>query len=161
MTRVYIGIGSNLGNRARHLEFAFRSLKALRETSLLRHSRIYESEPVGPGLQGPYLNAVAELETSLGPRALLDELLEIETRAGRVRREHWGPRTLDLDLLLYGEERIDEPGLEVPHPRLFERNFVLEPLAEVAGARQVCGFGVADRARQLRDPKTLWEWPGE
>ncbi len=158
MTRAFVGIGSNLGDRAGHVAFALRALEALPGSSLVRHSQIYESEPVGPGVQGLYLNAVAELESSLAPRALLDALLEVETQAGRVRGARWGPRSLDLDLLLYGDERIDEPGLQVPHPRLHERNFVLVPLAELAGKRRIGGRPIAERARQVHDSNTLWLW---
>lgn len=158
MTRAYIGIGSNLGDRAASIELALRSLHGLRQTSLLRCSTIFESEPVGPGDQDLYLNAVAEVATRLAPGILLASLLEIESRAGRVRRERWGPRTLDLDLLLYGEQSVEEPGLQVPHPRLFERSFVLEPLSELIGGRVIDGSSIAARADALRDATTMWVW---
>jgi 2-amino-4-hydroxy-6-hydroxymethyldihydropteridine diphosphokinase len=104
-------------------------------------SQLRETEPVGIVDQPGFLNGVAQVRTSLSPRALLDLLLEIETSLGRVRGERWGPRTVDLDLLLYGREQIDEPGLRVPHPRLHERAFALEPLAELDPELDVPGLG--------------------
>jgi 2-amino-4-hydroxy-6-hydroxymethyldihydropteridine diphosphokinase len=98
-----------------------------------RQSRTIETAPVGgPAGQGPYLNAAWEIETTLEPEALVETLLEVERALGRERTEKWGPRTIDLDLLLYGDRVIDEPGLTLPHPRMHERRFVLEPLAEIA-----------------------------
>jgi 2-amino-4-hydroxy-6-hydroxymethyldihydropteridine diphosphokinase len=130
-----IGIGSNLGDRGGHIAGALSSLAALPSTRLVASSSIIETQAAGPIAQGPYLNAAACLETSLLPRELLNHLLEIEIAHGRERiaDQRWGPRTLDLDLLLYGEHIIDQPGLTVPHPRLHERPFVLIPLAEIAG----------------------------
>ena len=133
MTRAYVGLGANLGDRERTLREAVDALAGEAGIELVAVSTLRETEPVGVGDQPRFLNGVAELETSLAARALLDRLLAVEQRFGRVRvpGEH-GPRTLDLDLLLYGDEAIDEPGLTVPHPRLHERRFVLEPLAELA-----------------------------
>ena len=133
MTRAYVGLGANLGDRERTLHEAVSALAAEDRVEIVAVSVLRETEPVGVGDQPRFLNGVAELETSLAARALLDRLLAVEQRFGRVRvpGEH-GPRTLDLDLLLYGDEAIDEPGLTVPHPRLHERRFVLEPLAELA-----------------------------
>jgi 2-amino-4-hydroxy-6-hydroxymethyldihydropteridine diphosphokinase len=129
----YVALGSNLGDRAAHLE---RALAALRETAgveLLAVSSLHETEPVGGPPQGPYLNAAAALRTRLGPRALLERLQAIEAAAGRRRGpERAAPRTLDLDLIFYGSRRIDEPGLVVPHPRCHQRAFVLAPLREIA-----------------------------
>ncbi|MBL8747503.1 MAG: 2-amino-4-hydroxy-6-hydroxymethyldihydropteridine diphosphokinase [Phycisphaerae bacterium] len=132
--RAYIALGSNLGDRLGFLHGAFDALAGLRETVLVDRSEVIETEAVGPGVQGRYLNAAAVIETGLEPRALLDSLLAIEARAGRERanQARWGPRTLDLDLLLYGDRVIAEPGLTVPHPFLHERRFVLEPLAMIA-----------------------------
>lgn len=128
-----IGVGSNLGNRRAHLEYARRRLSETRGVRGLVMSDPVETAPVGgPLQQEPFYNAAILLETTLRPRPLLDLLLEIERERGRVRREHWGPRTLDLDLLFYGDQLIDEPGLQVPHPRFAERRFVLEPLAQIA-----------------------------
>ena len=131
MARAYIGLGSNLGDREGNLRAA---LQALRDAgvAVLRTSRFIATLPVGKTDQPDFLNAAASLSTDLSARDLLDLLLRIESSLGRVRAERWGPRTLDLDLLLYDEEVIREPDLEVPHPRMHERRFVLEPLAEIA-----------------------------
>ena len=126
-----IALGSNLGDRTAHMALARGELDRLPRTRLVAFSSLHETEPVGPGEQGRYLNAAALLETDLPPRDLLNHLLRIEQLAGRVRGEKWGPRTLDLDLLLYDDRIIDEPGLHVPHPRLHERAFVLGPLNEI------------------------------
>jgi 2-amino-4-hydroxy-6-hydroxymethyldihydropteridine diphosphokinase len=128
--RAYVGLGSNLGDRAAHLLLGLSALSRLPKTHLLRLSPVYETEPVGPP-QPPYLNMVAELETELSPKGLLAEMLRIEKALGRERRERWGPRTLDLDLLLYGDLVLEEAGLSVPHPRLHERAFVLVPLLDL------------------------------
>jgi 2-amino-4-hydroxy-6-hydroxymethyldihydropteridine diphosphokinase len=127
---VFIGLGSNLGDRAENLRTSLERLEAL---GRVRASAVRETDPVGVLDQPKFLNAVAALETELAPRELLERLLEIERDLGRDRSREgrWGPRTIDLDLLLYGAEVIDEPGLTVPHPRLAERKFVLEPLYEL------------------------------
>jgi 2-amino-4-hydroxy-6-hydroxymethyldihydropteridine diphosphokinase len=126
VTRAYVGLGANLGDREAAIENALALLPGVVAVSELR-----ETEPVGVVDQPPFLNGVAALETSLSPRELLDTLLAVERALGRERRERWGPRTIDLDLLLFGAEAVDEPGLTVPHPRLHERRFALEPLAEL------------------------------
>jgi 2-amino-4-hydroxy-6-hydroxymethyldihydropteridine diphosphokinase len=128
--RAYVGLGSNLGDRAAYLLLGLSALSRLPKTHLLRLSPVYETDPVGPP-QPPYLNMVAELETGLSPKRLLAEMLRIEKALGRERRERWGPRTLDLDLLLYGDLVLEEAGLSVPHPRLHERAFVLVPLLDL------------------------------
>jgi 2-amino-4-hydroxy-6-hydroxymethyldihydropteridine diphosphokinase len=127
----YVALGANLGDREKNLRAA---LERLKELGPLRVSAFRETDPVGVTDQPRFVNAVAELETALGARELLERLLEIERELGRDRssEERWGPRTIDLDLLLYGDDVIDEPGLTVPHPRLAERRFVLEPLHELA-----------------------------
>lgn len=130
----YIGLGSNLGDRR---EMIARALDQLRPR---RVSTIVETEPWGVVDQPAFLNAVAEIETELEPAELLDRLLDVERGLGRVRRERWGPRTIDLDLLLYGDRRIDSDSLSVPHPRLPERKFVLEGLAELCPDRVVPGL---------------------
>jgi 2-amino-4-hydroxy-6-hydroxymethyldihydropteridine diphosphokinase len=129
-----IALGSNLGDRAGHISSALRALGDLPGTSLVACSSLYETAPVGPVPQGPFLNAAAVLSTSLTPRELLSALQSIERLRGRDRSsgQRWGPRTLDLDLLVYGQTVLDEPGLTLPHPRLHERAFVLVPLAEIA-----------------------------
>lgn len=130
----YIGIGSNLGDRRGTILGAIEAIRAAPGILEVVPSSIHETLALGgPPGQGEYLNAAARVETTLSPHALLDVLLGIEARFGRVRGERWGPRTLDLDLLLYDQEVMDTPGLTVPHPRLHERLFVLEPLSEVAG----------------------------
>ncbi|MFC6670723.1 2-amino-4-hydroxy-6-hydroxymethyldihydropteridine diphosphokinase [Marinobacterium aestuariivivens] len=132
MIRCYIGLGSNLDNPRGHVERALQQLADLPDTRLFGHSSLYRSDPVGPPGQPDYVNAVAGLDTTLEAHALLDELQALEQRHQRVRQERWGPRTLDLDLLLYGDKRIDSARLQVPHPYLCQRNFVLWPLAELA-----------------------------
>jgi 2-amino-4-hydroxy-6-hydroxymethyldihydropteridine diphosphokinase len=131
VTVAFIGLGSNLGDREGNLRAALARLTELGE---VRASSFRETDPVGVTDQPKFLNAAAELSTDLPARDLLDALLAIERDLGRdrAREERWGPRTLDLDLLLYGDDVIDEPGLTVPHPRLAERRFVLEPLHELA-----------------------------
>nr|WP_279232295.1 2-amino-4-hydroxy-6-hydroxymethyldihydropteridine diphosphokinase [Thermus albus] len=126
----YVGLGSNLGDRAGYLLKALSLLSRLEKTRLLRLSPVYETEPVGPP-QPLYLNLVAEVDTELSPRAFLEGLLTVEQSLGRERKEPWGPRTIDLDLLLYGDLVLQEEGLEVPHPRLHQRAFVLVPLADL------------------------------
>jgi 2-amino-4-hydroxy-6-hydroxymethyldihydropteridine diphosphokinase len=134
MTTAYIGLGSNLGDRERLIREAAELIGAI------RLSTVIETEPWGYGNQPMFLNAVAEIETRLTARQLLDHLLDVERRLGRERiGAQWGPRTIDLDLLLYGDETIDEPGLLVPHPRLTGREFVLRPLAELAPSLKIPG----------------------
>jgi 2-amino-4-hydroxy-6-hydroxymethyldihydropteridine diphosphokinase len=136
MTRAYVGLGANLGDREATIRAAVAALPGVLAVSSLR-----ETEPVGVTDQPRFLNGVAALETELSARDLLDTLLALERRLGRERRERWGPRTIDLDLLLFGQEAIDEPGLTVPHPRLHERRFALEPLAEIAPDALIPGRG--------------------
>jgi 2-amino-4-hydroxy-6-hydroxymethyldihydropteridine diphosphokinase len=142
VTRAYVGLGANLGDRERTLRAAVEALGGEEGIAVVGVSTLRETEPVGVEGQPPFLNGAAALETTLPARELLERLLAVEQRFGRVRvpGEH-GPRTLDLDLLLYGCERIDEPGLTVPHPRLHERRFVLEPLAELDPELLVPGRG--------------------
>jgi 2-amino-4-hydroxy-6-hydroxymethyldihydropteridine diphosphokinase len=127
----YVGLGSNLGDRRAQIDTALERLAAIPSTRVDAVSSVYESEPVGGPDQPPFLNAVARLETALDPRTLIWNLQRIETSMGRVRRERWGPRTIDLDLLLFGAELLEEPGLTVPHPELARRAFVLVPLVEL------------------------------
>jgi 2-amino-4-hydroxy-6-hydroxymethyldihydropteridine diphosphokinase len=153
----YVAIGTNLGDRDAHLALALRRLAALPDTELVAVSPVYETDPVGPPPQGPYLNAAVHLRTRLAPRALLDALLAIEQEAGRVRGVRDAPRTLDLDLLLYGDQVLDEPGLVVPHPRLAERPFVLEPLTAIAPTlvHPTRGETIATLAARVRDPRAV------
>ena len=135
MPTAYLGLGSNLGDRQRHLDAAVAAVRALPGVRAVMMSGVHETDPVGPQDQGRFLNAAAAVTTTLPARALLDGMLAIEARLGRpprAEREHWGPREIDLDLLLYGDVVLDEPGLTVPHPRLAERDFVLLPLYDLA-----------------------------
>lgn len=131
-TVAYIGLGSNLENPRQQVEQALRELAQIPETNLVTASPWYQSRAVGPGEQEDYINGVAQLDTALEPHALLDQLQAIENAHERVREIRWGPRTLDLDLLLFGSETIDTERLQVPHPYLTQRNFVLYPLADIA-----------------------------
>ena len=140
-----IGIGANLGEPRVQVLGAVAALTALPATRLLAASSLYRSAPVGAAGQPDYFNAVARIETSLAPRALLAALLDIESRHGRFRSFPNAPRTLDLDLLLYGDQVITEPGLHVPHPRMHLRSFVLEPLVEVDADCVIPGRGPAAR----------------
>lgn len=146
----YIGLGSNLGDSVAVLRAALRALDSLPRSRLLRASRLYRTPAWGVREQPDFVNAVAMLETALPARELLAAMLEIEREAGRARRadgsDRWGPRTLDLDLLLFGEARIDEPGLHVPHPHLHERAFALVPLLEIAPDARIAGVGAASQA---------------
>lgn len=137
MTDCCIGLGANLGAAVASLSNATAALAALPGTRLVGVSRIYRSAPVGPAGQDDYLNGAVRLTTELAPEALLDVLQELENDAGRVRTQRWGPRTLDLDLLLYGDAEIDTERLTVPHPRVTERNFVLQPLIDLLGEHHV------------------------
>ena len=143
MTTAFVGIGSNLGEPERQIAAALEQLAAEDGIDVVAVSTLRETEPVGYLEQPNFLNGAAQLETELAPSELLERLLAIEGRLGRVRGEgpRFGPRTIDLDLLLYGDESIAEPGLTVPHPRMWERRFVLEPLAELAPALEIPGIG--------------------
>ncbi len=150
-TRAYVGLGSNLGNPAGQVRTALAELADLPATVRVGHSRLYRSPPMGPADQPHYVNAVAVLDTALDPRALLLGLQGIEARHGRVRGQaRWGPRTLDLDLLVFGEWCSADPSLTVPHPGIAERPFVLWPLLEVAPDLKVPGLAaVRDLVRGL------------
>ncbi|HEX9351628.1 MAG TPA: 2-amino-4-hydroxy-6-hydroxymethyldihydropteridine diphosphokinase [Gaiellaceae bacterium] len=141
MTKAFVGIGSNLGEREAYLRRALQLLAAEEGIDVVAVSELRETDPVGPVEQGRFVNGAALLETELSPRELLGRLLTIEGRLGRVRNERFGPRTIDLDLLVYGDAMVDEPGLTVPHPRLHERRFALEPLADLAPDLVIPGRG--------------------
>jgi|SRR5690554_688992 len=146
----YIGLGSNLENPRAQVEQAFAELAELAHTQLAASSPLYQSVAVGPGDQPNYVNAVAHLKTRLEPLALLDQLQALEHKHQRVRIERWGPRTLDLDLLLYGDAVIDLPRLQVPHPYLSRRSFVLYPLADIAPDLVLpCGTSIASLIEQI------------
>ena len=129
--KVFVGLGSNLGERETMIRQALEAMSRMPETHLVKASSLYDTEPVGEVDQPNFLNAVAQLDTELTARQLLWNLLLIERRLGRVRTQRWGPRTIDLDLLLYGNLVLDEPELVVPHPELIRRSFVLVPLVEL------------------------------
>jgi 2-amino-4-hydroxy-6-hydroxymethyldihydropteridine diphosphokinase len=146
MTRAYVGLGANLGPKEVTLLRAVDLLAAEDGIEVLELSELRETAPVGVVDQPEFLNGALALETSLAPRELLEVLLRVERELGRVRGERWGPRTIDLDLLVYGDETVDEPGLRVPHPRLHERRFALEPLAELEPELQIPGLGAVSEA---------------
>ncbi len=129
--KAFIGLGSNLGERETMIRQALEGLSILPDTELIRASSLYDTEAVGDAEQPNYLNAVAQIDTLLTARQLLWNLLLIEKRLGRVRAQKWGPRTIDLDLLLYGDLIVEEPDLSVPHPEITRRAFVLVPLVEL------------------------------
>ena len=151
MTVAYIGLGANVGPREVTLLRAVDLLAEADDVEMLAVSQLRETDPVGIVDQPRFLNGAAQIETSLSPRALLELLLRIEQSLGRVREERWGPRTVDLDLLAYGDLTVDEPGLRVPHPRLHERRFALEPLAELDPELIVPGLGSVSAALAALD----------
>ena len=139
----YVGLGANLDEPARQVERALHELGGIAQTRLVKASSLYRSAPLGYAGQPPFVNAVAQLETDLGAAELLDELQAIEARHGRRRSFANAPRTLDLDLLLFGESSVETPRLRVPHPRMHERAFVLQPLLEIAPQAVIPGRGPA------------------
>ena len=144
MIPAYVALGSNLNNPAQQLSSALNALSRLPETSLTACSPAYRSTAVGPGQQPDYLNAVAALRTALAPLDLLHQLQDIEQAQGRERGERWGARTLDLDILLYGNLVMDEDELTIPHPRMRDRNFVLQPLHDLGATLSLpCGTLIA------------------
>lgn len=167
----YVALGSNLGDREALLAFAVSELDATPGLTVAAVSRVFETDPVGPPLQNPYLNAALALHSELSPRRLLDRLLAIERAAGRRRASggepgpaRWSSRPLDLDLLLYGlhgDVCVDEPDLTLPHPRLHVRAFVLEPLCELAGelVHPRLGESIESLAARVRDPRAVRPWP--
>lgn len=158
-SEAYIGMGSNLGDRVRSLRAGIEGLAGLGR--ILRLSSLYETEPVGGPPQGAYLNLVVRLETDLPPPALARGLFHLEEAAGRVRTVRWGPRTLDLDLLFYDRVRSDDPALTIPHPRIMERRFVLEPLVEIHPAAEALGLRAALTQVSGQPVRKLAAWPPE
>ncbi len=166
----YLGFGSNLGDRAGNIRAACQELGAHPKISVERLSSLYETAPVGVTEQPDFLNAAAAVRTSLPPDDLLAAMLAIEAHLGRIRNVRWGPRVIDIDMLVYGGETIERPGLVVPHPRLSERAFALVPLAEIAPDLRPPGFPatVAELARKTADygdvrlahPQPLPFWKG-
>jgi 2-amino-4-hydroxy-6-hydroxymethyldihydropteridine diphosphokinase len=151
MTTAGLGLGGNLGDPAAAIDRALGLLAADGAATVVARSRLYRTAPWGDPDQPPFLNACALVETALGPRALLDRCLAVERALGRARDKarRWGPRLIDIDVLFHGDAAIDEPGLALPHPRLFERAFVLVPLAEIAPDRIVLSRRIADAAAAL------------
>jgi 2-amino-4-hydroxy-6-hydroxymethyldihydropteridine diphosphokinase len=162
--RAFLALGSNLGDRLENLRRAAALLGARDGVRLLRSSRVYETDPVGPP-QPDYLNVVVEAQTTMPPRGLLKACLGVEDEMGRIRTERWGPRVIDVDILTYGDVEVDEPGLVVPHPRMHERAFVLAPLLELdadpplPGGRRVAtlrlGTAVLSGVRPFAPPLEL------
>ena len=145
-TPAYLALGSNLGDRLELLRGAVRLLADAGGIEVVRSSRVFETEPVGPP-QPAYLNAVIEVRTTLGPRELLEACRAVEHELGRVRTERWGPRTIDVDILTFGDRTLDDPDLQIPHPRMHERGFVLVPLGELDGDPMLPG---ARRLSEIR-----------
>ena len=141
--RVFVALGSNLDQPERQIGIALEALSGLPGTQVLRSSSLYRTPPWGDTDQPEFINAVARLATPLQPLALLDALLAIERRMGRVRSRRYGPRVIDLDLLMYGDAVVDSPRLVLPHPRMQERAFVMWPLAEIAPTLSLGAFGTA------------------
>ncbi|WP_417550678.1 2-amino-4-hydroxy-6-hydroxymethyldihydropteridine diphosphokinase [Methylophaga sp.] len=137
----YIGLGSNLENPLQQIKTAINDLQSLADITIVSVSSLYQSPPMGPADQPDYINAVLSLETTLPPHQLLDALQSVEQLHGRVRKRHWGERTLDLDILLYGNQILDDERLKIPHPGMHERAFVLYPLAEIAPEVEIPGIG--------------------
>jgi len=141
VNNIFIGLGSNLSDPVQQVLTAIESLKKIAETSFVRQSSLYASPPMGPQDQPDYINAVVELESDLSAYNLLDQLQAIEQKQGRIRLRHWGERTLDLDIIVYGEQQIDDDRLHIPHKGLADRSFVLYPLIEIAPALIIPKFG--------------------
>ncbi|WP_295806579.1 2-amino-4-hydroxy-6-hydroxymethyldihydropteridine diphosphokinase [uncultured Nitratireductor sp.] len=142
MHDVYLGLGGNIGEPRRAMQMVLRALDARPDTAVVTVSSLYRTPPWGKLDQPDFLNAVALVRTSLDPRALLEQCLTIERALKRVRAERWGPRSIDVDILLYGTRTVDDEGLTIPHPRMSERAFVLAPLAEIAPALEIAGRNV-------------------
>jgi len=141
MIQVYIGLGSNLDNPVQQIINALKDLNEIKEVNVIKDSGLFKSAPMGPQDQPDYLNSVALIETDLAEEALLDRLQNIENQHGRVRNRHWGERTLDLDILLYGDKIINTERLTIPHPGLADREFVLYPLQKINSGLTVPGAG--------------------
>lgn len=153
--KVYIGLGSNLNDPQSQLKKAIISLEMVPSTTVVRTSSFYKSKPVGPQDQPDYINAVVELDTELSAQVLMDYLQGIENEQGRVREQKWGPRTLDLDILLYGDEIIQGDHLEVPHVEMHKRGFVLVPLDEISPDCVIPGVGSVQTLLQQVDTDDL------
>lgn len=147
--RAFLSLGGNLGDPAVAMGSALHMLDAAPDIEVVAVSSLYRTPPWGKTDQPDFLNAAAELRTTLSPRGLLDVCLEVERRLKRVRKERWGPRLIDMDILAFGDSKIHESGLEIPHPRMLERAFVLVPLAEIAGDFTIEGLSVSSHLTNL------------
>jgi 2-amino-4-hydroxy-6-hydroxymethyldihydropteridine diphosphokinase len=156
--RCYIGAGSNLGDSPANIRQALRQLADTEGVEVTAVAPFYRTAPVGYTDQNHFINTVAEIHTVLNPRQLLKKLQEIENNLGRVRVIRWGPRTVDLDILLYGNETINEPGLEIPHPRMHQRAFVMVPLADLNPGLEVAGEKAVSLARRLAGEQEIEKW---
>ncbi len=161
--RVYCSIGANLGDRERTLAACVAELDAIAESRVVRVSPLYETEPVGDIPQPDFLNAVVALETGLQPEPFFDACLQIEQHFGRERRQRWGPRTLDIDIILFGRRHVQTARLQIPHPRFSERSFVLIPLADLVPDLTPPGFSlpVAELAERCTDPARVIRYSPE
>ena len=158
LVRAYIALGSNLGDRIGQMQSALKALAADNQLKVLQISPLYENRAVGMEEAGDFLNAMAEVETSMAPLELLDFCLGVESKLGRVRTKEWAPRTIDLDIIAYGDEVIEHERLQVPHPRIAERDFVVHPLCAIAPNVEIRGQRVAHMAAALpMDSLTLCE----
>lgn len=153
--RVYIGLGSNLDDPQAQIKTAIADIGSIAETALVQSSSLYQSPPMGPQDQPDYINAVISVETTLSPHVLLDALQAIEQSHGRIRKRHWGERTLDLDILLFADKVIDDERLTVPHPGLVDRAFVVYPLAEVAPDLIIPNLGSVKQIQEKCPPGGL------
>ena len=158
LVRAYIALGSNLGDRLRQMQSALKALAADNQLKVLQITPVYENRAICMGEADDFLNAMAEVETSMAPLALLDFCLKVESELGRVRTKEWAPRTIDLDIIAYGDEVIEHERLQVPHPRIAERDFVVHPLCAIAPNVEIRGQRVAHMAAALpMDSLTLCE----
>ena len=155
MTVVYIGLGSNMKSPKQQIRSAIKSIEGIVSTQVLRVSSLYKSKPFGPQNQDDYINAVAKIDTNLMPLELLECMQDIENQHGRIRIERWGPRTLDLDILMFGEKIIKDNKLTVPHPEIENRSFVLVPLAEIDSNCLIPGKGLVANLLNVVDQKDL------
>ena len=155
MTIVYIGLGSNMESPKQQIKSAIKSIAEIPEIQVLKASSLYKSKPVGPRGQNDYINAVIKIETEFMPFELLGYMQDIENQHGRIRKERWGPRTLDLDILIFGKEIIQDKNLTIPHSEIEKRPFVLVPLAEIDSNCLIPGVGVISDLLAVNDQKDL------